>query len=316
MDYKDYYKTLGLSKSATQDEIKKAYRKLAVKYHPDKNPDNKESEARFKEVAEAYEVLKDPEKRKKYDELGSNWKYYQQTGSSGRGAGREPRGQEGYHQFHGNVHDIFGNTAGSGFSDFFESFFGSSFGKQSAGFQNSAYAFKGQDFQAEASISLEEAYHGTTRLLELDGSTLRIKIKPGVKEGQLLKIKGKGAPGTQGGGSGDLFIKITISPHAVFERKEDDLYLDVPIDLYKAVLGGKQEVSTFKGKVSITIPRGTESGKLFRLKGRGMPVYNSDSYGDLYIRAHVKIPKALSEEERRLFEQLKELSKSRENIAV
>src|SRR5690606_29428961 len=185
-----------------------------------------------------------------------------------------------------------------------------------AGSSRSPYGFRRQDYQAEASISLEEAYHGTTRLLELNGSKLRLKIKPGVKEGQLLKIKGKGAPGAQGGASGDLFIKISIFSHPSIERKDNDLYMDVSIDLYKAVLGGKQEVDTFKGKVNITIPKGTDSGKLFRLKHRGMPIYDSDAYGDLYIRVNVAIPKSLSEEELKLFEQLRALKSKNKKATI
>lgn len=314
MDYKDYYKVLGVAKSASEAEIKKAYRKLAVKYHPDKNQGNKEAEAKFKEVAEAYEVLKDPEKRKKYDELGANWKYYQQGAGTGGGYNRYTGGQPGgtSYQFEGDLNDLFGGEGGGNFSDFFQSFFGGGFGSSSRGASGrTTYAAKGQDYQAEANITLEEAYQGTTRMLELNEKKLRIKIKPGVSDGQLLKIKGKGAPGIQGGPSGDLYIKVSIAAHPLYERKETDLYKTVGVDLYTAVLGGKMDIDTFKGKVKITIAPGTESGKLLRIKERGMPYYSHpERFGNLYIKTNIKMPQDLSLEEIELFKQLKSLRKS------
>lgn len=313
MDYKDYYKTLGVSKSATQDEIKKAYRKLAVKYHPDKNPDDKKAEEKFKDVAEAYEVLKDPEKRKHYDELGANWKYYQQQEAQGGGFNGNPFGRASRGgtrvEFEGDLNDLFG---GRGYSDFFESFFGGSFSNASAG--GSTYSqpgfggYKGQDYEAQVIISLEEAYQGTSRVLSLDGKKIRIKLKPGVSDGQTLRIKGKGAPGTQGGPAGDLYLKVQVFNHPTIERKGDDLYVDVPVDLYTAVLGGKTHIDTLKGQVSINIPKETENGKVLRLKGLGMPVYQqADRYGNLYAKVNVMLPKNLSDKETKLFEQLKEM---------
>src|SRR5690554_1650228 len=316
MDYKDYYQVLGVAKGASEAEIKKAYRKLAVKYHPDKNQGNKEAEAKFKEVAEAYEVLKDPEKRKKYDELGANWKYYQQQGASpGGGYGGYARGGNpggSSFQFEGDLNDLFGGGGGN-FSDFFQSFFGGGYGGNARGTSGGAgFAAKGQDYQTEANITLEEAYYGTTRLLELNEKKLRIKIKPGVSDGQLLKIKEKGAPGIQGGPSGDLYIKVAVAAHPLYERKDSNLYKTIDIDLYTAVLGDKIAIETFKGKVKITIASGTESGKLLRIKGRGMPHYsNADKFGDLYIKTNIKMPQNLSSEEIGLFEQLKNLRKSK-----
>ncbi len=302
MDYKDYYKVLGVDKKATEDEIKKAYRKLAVKYHPDKNQGDKEAEAKFKEVAEAYEVLKDPDKRKKYDEMGANWKYYQQHGAADGGYSRYGSGASGggSYQFEGDLNDLFGG--GGNFSDFFQSFFGGS-GQGSA-----AYAMKGQDYRAEASITLEEAYHGTSRLLELNGQKLRIKIKPGIQDGQLLRIKGKGGRGSQGGPAGDLLINVLVEEHPLYKRKDYDLFKEVRVDLYTAVLGGKIEVDTLKGKVKVNIPPGTENGKLLRIKNRGMPHYDEMSkFGHLYININVEMPKNLSSEETALFEKLKSI---------
>lgn len=307
MDYKDYYKVLGVAKNATEAEIKKAYRKLAVKYHPDKNQGNKEAEAKFKEVAEAYEVLKDPDKREKYDEMGSNWKYYQQQGASGGGSQQYRSGAPGGggFQFEGDLNDLFGASGGN-FSDFFQSFFGG------RGQGSAAYAMKGQDYRAEANITLEEAYHGTNRLFELNGQKLRIKIKPGIADGQLLKIKGKGAPGMQGGPAGDLLINVSVEKHPLYTRKGNDLYKDVAVDLYTAVLGGKINVDTIKGKVKVSIPQSTESGKLLRIKDRGMPHYNEPGkFGDLYIKLDIKMPQNLSPEETALFRKLESIRRTK-----
>lgn len=308
MEYKDYYKILGVSKDATQDEIKKAYRKLAVKYHPDKNPDNKEAEEKFKDIAEAYEVLKDPEKRKHYNELGANWKYYQQQSANGGGSdwsqfGGRPGGTRV--EFEGDFNDLFGN---SGFSDFFESFFGGGFGRRQSHGSQSFGSFKGQDYEAEVSITLEEAYYGTTKVLILDGKKIRIKLKPGINDGQTLRIKGKGTPGINGGPAGDLYLKVLIKNNSAFERKGDDLYVDVPIDLYTVLLGGKVNIPTIKGKVSVTIPKETENGKVLRLKGLGMPNYKHNTqYGDLYAKISITLPKHLSKEEIELFKKLKKI---------
>ena len=326
MEYKDYYKILGVSKDASQADIKKAYRKLAVKYHPDKNPGDKKAEERFKEISEANEVLKDPEKRKRYDELGANWKYYEQQQGAGAGgfSGSPFRGGRGTRvEFEGDLGDIFGN---GGFSDFFNSFFGgggagySQFGggaSQGNPFgRASAYAAKGQDLEAQMSISLEEAYQGVTKILNVNGTQLRLSIKPGIRDGQTLRLKGKGGPGANGTAAGDLYLKINVDKHAVFERKEDDLYVDLPVDLYTAILGGKTNVKTLKGEVSISIPQGTESGKTLRLKGLGMPNYDKAKvFGNLYGKINVEIPKNLSEEEINLFKQLKQLRKNKHSYA-
>lgn len=301
MEYKDYYKILGVDKHASQEEIKKAYRKLAVKYHPDKNPDDKAAEEKFKDVAEAYEVLKDPEKRKQYDTLGANWKQYQQGGDfdwsqfGGRRAGNQVH-------FEGDLGDIFGN---SGFSDFFEQFFGG-FGQARSGGHGFQQQFPGQDLQAEISISLQEAYTGTTRMLNINGNKIRIKLKPGMADGKTLKIKGKGAPSVQGGPAGDLYLKIHVAEDPRFERKGDNLYTELPVDLYTALLGGEAEVNTLSGKVKVKITKGTENGKVLRLKGLGMPSENQQK-GNLYATVKVQLPKKLSPEEEDLFKKLKEM---------
>jgi curved DNA-binding protein len=325
MDYKDYYKILGVSKNASQEDIKKAYRKLAVKYHPDKNPNDKKAEERFKDISEANEVLKDPEKRKRYDELGANWKYYEQQGAGAGGFNGAPfRGGRGTRmEFEGDLGDIFG---GGGFSDFFNSFFGrgstgySQFGggpahggaSQSSPFgRSSAFSAKGQDLESQMSISLGEAYQGITKILNVNGNQLRLTIKAGIRDGQTLRLKGKGGPGANGT-AGDLYLKINVDKHPAFERKGDDLYVDLSVDLYTAVLGGKANVNTLKGAVSITIPKGTENGKTLRLKGLGIPNYeNNKVAGDLYARISVSMPKNLSEEEISLFKQLQQLQKKK-----
>jgi curved DNA-binding protein len=308
MDYKDYYKILGVSKNASQDEIKKAYRKLAVKYHPDKNKGDKKAEESFKEIGEAYEVLKDPEKRKKYDQLGANWKQYEHAGAEGgfdfsQFGGGAPGG--GSFHFEGDMDDIFSGS--SGFSDFFNAFFGGRGGARS-GFSGRQHPQKGQDLQAKMEISLYEAYHGTSRILNVDGHKLRVTIKPGTYDGQELRIKGKGGQGSGGGPSGDIYIKIRVQPDSQYKINGNNLILKTNVDLYTAVLGGKTEINTLAGKLNVPVPKGSQNGSKLRLKGKGMPVYNKPGqYGDLYVQLHIVIPKNLSQEEINLFKKLKEL---------
>lgn len=303
MEFKEYYKLLGITKTATADEIKKAYRKLAVKYHPDKNPNDKVAEEKFKEINEAYEVLGNEEKRKKYDELGENWKHYQQGG---------PQAQQGNQ---GGDFDWsqWTNTGRRGqkaggefdegdFSDFFSSVFGDRF---SGGGQRQQRKYKGQDYNAEMQISLEEAYSGTTRMVDLDNQKLQLKLKPGIRDKQILRLKGKGGKGVNGGPDGDVFITVHIPEHPHYKRKEDDLYCDIPVDLYTAVLGGQITIRTLRNPIKMTINKETDNGKILRLKGMGMPVYGkTNEFGDLLAKVIIKLPKNLSGKEIELFREL------------
>lgn len=314
MEFKDYYKILGVDKNATQDDIKKAYRKLAMKYHPDRNPGDKSAEEKFKEITEANEVLSDPEKRKKYDMLGANWKNYQHTGRgfddffSQYGGARRSRSNGGSSfEFSTDFSDLFGNLGG--FSDFFESFFGGRSGKSDSGFTSSRTKSSAVDVEADLNITLEDAFIGTERQINVDGKKIKIKINPGIKDGQKLRLKGLGRSKVSSGNKGDLYLNIHILKHPFYEIKDDDLYFNLDIDLYTAVLGGKETIKTLDGKkINITIPEGTESGKILRLKNLGMMNENG-SRGDLFVKIHVTIPKYLSDEEKQLFRKLQSLRK-------
>ena len=293
MDYKDYYKILGVDKKASQDDIKKAFRKLAVKYHPDKNPGDKKAEEKFKEINEANEVLGDPEKRKKYDELGENWRQYENAGPR-PGAGRRQT------YTYGDGGEFFGGGgagSGSDFSDFCEQFFGRGSGSYRE------RSSRGRDIQADMEISLDEAYHGATRIIETENEKLRITTKPGAYDGQLLRIKGKGAGQTH---RGDIFVRVHVRPHPRFTQHGDDLATTHQIDLYTAVLGGETIIDTMSGQVKVKIAAGTQEGKSIRLKGKGMPVHDKPgAFGDLVIQLHVLLPEKLSEKQKQLFEQLR-----------
>lgn len=299
MDFKDYYKILGVDKKATVDEIKKAYRKLALKYHPDKNPNNKAAEDKFKEINEANEVLSDPEKKKKYDELGENWNQYRQQGQPADNFdwSKWTSGQQGQSgSYYGE--EAFGGE--NDFSSFFESMFGGGFSSS-----RTSPTRKGQDYRAEIEVSLEDAYNGAARRIEVNGKTLQMKLKPGIKNGQVLRIKEKGGPGKNGGPKGDIYLTIIIPPHPHFERREDDLYCDAHVDLYTAILGGKQPVATLKGNMRIDIPAGADNGKVLRLKGMGMPRFGkTNEFGDLYAKVNIQIPKNLTEKEIKLYNEL------------
>ncbi len=319
MEYKDYYKILGLQKGASQDEIKKAYRKLAVKYHPDKNAGDKTAEAKFKEINEAHEVLGDAEKKRKYDELGSNWNAYQGSGQQGQGGFdwgkyQQQYGSQGGQSYSTNFGDFssaFGGGGGGGFSDFFEAFFGGAgFGGGKQRSTGKRQALKGEDMQAELPVSLEDAYNGAEKVFEIGGQTIKLKLKKGVSDGQILKLAGKGYPGHNNGQNGDLMLTIKIAKHPLYNRIDDDLYMDLPLDVFTAVLGGKLDVSTLKGKIKITIPPETSNGKTLRLGGLGMPKYGKDSqHGDLFVKIDLETPKNLSPEEKKLFEKLAEMRK-------
>lgn len=321
MDYKDYYNILGVNKDASQEEIKKAYRKLAVKYHPDKNPNDKKAEEKFKNISEAYEVLKDPATREKYDRLGSNWKQYEQAGQQGYGQGFDPfggfAGQSGYSRGRATQDDFegfFGGFGGSGFSEFFEQFFGGGFAR-SGEFGNrrkqSQRSAKGQDLHGDIYISLEDAFHGTKRILNVDDERLRVSIPKGIQDKQTLRLRGKGGVNPQSGQRGDILLKIHINAHPLLERKENDLYTTVNVDMFTAALGGHISVQTLEGRKNINIKSGTDSGKLLRLKGKGMPVNGKPNiHGNLYIRTRIVIPDDLSEEEKKQLEKIRKKRQS------
>jgi curved DNA-binding protein len=314
MEYKDYYKTLGVDKNASEKEIKAAYRKLARKYHPDVNPNDPQAETRFKEINEANEVLSDPEKRAKYDQLGADWQRWQQTG--GRpgdfnwGQYAPGPGGERVHVRYASpedLEDIFGG--GSPFSDFFTSMFGgmSGRGSRSGGFEYRPRPQQGQDFDQPVEISLVEAYQGTTRVLNKDGRRLEVKIPAGAKTGTRVRMRGEGGAGVAGGQAGDLYLAVEVPPDPRFERKEDDLYVTVPVDLYTAVLGGEVPVPTLAGSVNLKIPSGSQNGQTVRLRGKGMPKLNKPGEsGDLYARLEVRLPTRLTPRQRELFEQLRQ----------
>jgi curved DNA-binding protein len=306
MDYKDYYKILGVEKTATTDQIKKAYRKLARQYHPDVNPNDATAEQKFKEVNEANEVLSDPEKRQKYDQLGADYARYQQAGGArGQSAGGFDWSQYaqggGASGFSGGQ---FGDE-GEDFSDFFSSLFG---GMGGAGGSRRGRPGAGQDYQAELELSLQEAYEGGPRTITVNGKNLRITIQPGVADGQTIRLRDQGAPGRNGGPNGSLLITFRILPDARYARTGDDLTQDVPVPLYRALLGGEQTVETLGGPVKIKLKPETANGSRLRLRGKGFPVYREkDKYGDLYLRLNVQLPTNLTEEERGLIQQLAKL---------
>ncbi len=317
MDYKDYYQILGVKKEAGTDEIKKAYRKLARKYHPDMNPNDKSAEEKFKEINEAYEVLSDPDKRKKYDQFGSQWQQYARAGGRPEDFDwsqwrTQPGGTYTRTVSPEDLNQMFGGLGG--FSDFFETLFGG-LGRRSAPDMRSRgrgrMTDRSRDSDYKVQISLEEAFHGTSRTLQWEnGRKLEARIPPGVHTGSRVRLSGQGEPGLSGQ-KGDLYLNIEVLPHETFQVEGDDLRARVPVDLYTAVLGGSVKVQALDKTVELTIPAGTSSGKLFRLRGLGMPkLRNPQQRGDLYVTVDIQIPKNLSMEERGLFERLKNLRSS------
>jgi curved DNA-binding protein len=325
MDYKDYYKILGVSKNASEKEIKSAYRKLARKYHPDVNQNNKSAEERFKEINEAYEVLGDAQNRSKYDKLGANWKQWQQVGGNandfdwsqwfgngapGAGSAGGPRVNVRYGAPE-DLGDLFGGSGGGGFSDFFTSIFGGMGGggarrRASTSEFNTAIP-SNMDIEHNLDISLAEAYHGTNRIINKDGRRLQVKIPKGAKTGTKVRVRGEGNR-NYGGQSGDLYLKVKVTPDTRFERDGNDLYVDVPVSMTTAVLGGEARVPTMTGDVNLKIPGGAQNGQKIRLRGKGMPkLKKPDEHGDLFARINVQLPKKLSAEQRQLFERLQEL---------
>jgi len=310
MEYKDYYQVLGVSRDATQEQIKRAYRKLARQLHPDVNPGDRAAEERFKDINEAYEVLSDPEKRRRYDQLGAGWQQWQRTGGAPGGFedfARQWFGQAGPQvQYQVNVEDLFGR--GGNLGDLLDALLGGLGGSARAGAPRGRTARRPRALEVPVELTLEEAYHGTTRRLErTDGRIVTVKIPPGARTGSKVRLAGQGEPGPDGTPS-DLFLAVTVAPHPVFRREGNDLWRDVAVDLYTAVLGGEVPVETLSGTVMLKIPPGTSNGKTFRLRGKGMPISGkAGGYGDLYAVAQVQIPTHLSARERELFQELARL---------
>lgn len=296
MEYIDYYKTLGLTKGASQSDIKKAYRKLARKYHPDVNPNDPDAERKFKQINEANEVLGDVENRKKYDEYGKDWQHADEI-EKARKAQQQQRGYQTQYSSDFGEHD---------FSDFFESMFG---GRSSADFSRGRQVkFRGQDYNAELKLKLNDVYHTHKRTLTVNGKNIRITIPAGIENGQTIKIKGHGGPGRNKGPKGDLFITFSIENNSGFKRDGDNLYKTIDLDLYTAVLGGEIMVDTFDGKAKLKVKPETQNGTKVKLKSKGFPVYKKEGhFGDLFITYRVKTPTNITAREKELFKELASL---------
>lgn len=296
MEYVDYYKILELNKNASEEDIKKAYRKLARKYHPDLNPKDKEATKKFQQINEANEVLSDPEKRKKYDKYGKDWQHseqFEQARQQQRHAGQN-RGQ----QFAGGFDE-------DSFSDFFASMFG---GAGGGGGGKRQTKYRGQDYDASLTLSLTDAYTTHQQTITVNGKNIRITIPAGIENGQKIKLKGHGGSGLNGGPNGDLYITFNITDHPLYKRLGDDIHMTADIDLYTAVLGGETIINTLSGKLKLKVAPETQNGTKIRLKGKGFPVYKQeDQFGDLYITYRVKLPTNLTEKEKELFTQLSKL---------
>jgi molecular chaperone DnaJ len=325
MSGKDYYQILGVSRNASEKEIKQAYRRLARKYHPDINPGDKSAETKFKEINAAYEVLSDPEKRRKYDQFGEQWEYADQFAKAG--------GKERVRWDFGRGGTSFEYGDLSGFGDIFSSLFGDS----GTGPRMRRGPRRGQDIESPIEVTLEEAYHGSARLMQLQteepctacGGTgrvgnrvcticngaggkiipkrLEVKIPAGVRDGSRIRIAGEGGPGLAGGSKGDLYLVVKVLPHKLFERKGDDLYTEVSVPLSTAILGGEVRLPTLNGSLSLKIPPETQNGKVFRLAGKGMPQLGNNRYGNMLAKVKVVLPTSLTEEEKKLFERLRSL---------
>ncbi len=297
MNFIDYYKVLGLDKKASTSDIKKAYRKLARKYHPDLNPNDKEAEKKFKEINEANEVLGNVENRKKYDAYGKDWKHAEEFEKAKQ---QQQSQRQSYQQ--GTSGERYSEQD---FSDFFESMFG---GARSSSRQGRSVQFKGQDFNAELQLNLRDVYKTHKQELTVNGSKIRLTIPAGVENGQVIKIKGKGGNGINGGPNGDLYIKFTINNHTQFKRDGDNLYTHVDLDLYTSLLGGETTIDTFNGKVKLKVKPETQNGTKVKLKGKGFPVYKKEGqFGDLIITYNIKTPTNLSDKEKELFKELQKI---------
>src|SRR6478735_6318973 len=294
-EFIDYYKVLGLTKTATDEEIKKAYRKLARKYHPDLNPDNAAANKTFQQLNEANEVLSDPEKRKKYDQYGKDWQHAEQF----------EQARQSQQQRHGNE-KFSGDFSESEFSDFFSSMFGNT---GDGGFRQRQTKFRGEDYQAELQLNLTDVYKTHQQVLTVNNKNIRITIPAGVEDGQKIKIKGHGGPGINGGPNGDLYISFQIINNTKFRRDGNDLHTTVDLDLYTAVLGGEIIIDTLDGKVKLKVKPETQNGSKIKLKGKGFPIYKKEGeFGDLVITFQIKTPTNLTDKQKELFEQLSKLS--------
>jgi curved DNA-binding protein len=291
MAFVDYYQILGLQKSATDKEIKNAYRKLARKFHPDLNPDDKQAQKKFQELNEANEVLSDPEKRKKYDQYGQDWQHGEEY-EKARKARSQQRNWNG------------GTTGGDGFSDFFESMFGGG-----AGYGGSRQAkYRGQDYKADVHLTIQEAFETHKQTLTVNGKNIRITVPAGIENGQTIKIAGHGGPGVNGGPNGDLFITFSVASDSRYRRSGNDLHVKEELDLYKAVLGGEIIIETLSGKIKLPVKPETQNNSVVRLKGKGFPVYKKEGqFGDLYVTFDVKIPTHLTEKQKELFVELSKI---------
>ena len=315
VEYKDYYKLLGVERNAGKDEISKAFKKLARKYHPDMNPDNKEAEDKFKDINEAYEVLKDEEKRKLYDQLGHNWQHGQNF--------QQPPGFENFTFHGGGMPGGFGGGAGgfgagSGFSDFFETLFGGGGARATSGFganpfgSYTQFSHKGGDVDVTIQLSLEDAYHGGKKTISLQGGNgavrnLEVKVPAGVKNGARIRLSGQGEPGVgQGAKAGDLYLRVSLLPHALFTLDDNDIVYELPVAPWEAALGAKVRVPTLDGNIELTIPPGSGSSKKFRLRGKGLGT--GTGKGDQFVRLVINMPTQLTDEEKELWEKLRDIS--------
>ncbi|MDW8365531.1 MAG: J domain-containing protein [Abditibacteriales bacterium] len=307
---KDSNEILGVSRNATDKEIKQAYRKLARQYHPDVNPHNKAAEERFKEISEAYAVLGDPEKRKKYDQFGANWEQFERAGVNPEDFGWAPGNVRVEYRTSGDfsdLRDLFGDMGGFG-GDLFETLFGGRKGRR--GGRATEFAMRGNDVEAELPLTLEEAHHGVTRSLSVGGKTLEVKVPAGVRDGSVIRLAGQGQPGVGGGQAGDLLLRVKLLPHPRFTVAGDDVEMELPIAPWEAVLGAKVTVPTLDGNVEMTIPAGAQGGQRLRLREKGLN-RRGGGRGDLYVKLRIVVPKNPTAEERRLFEELAKVSRFR-----
>ncbi len=302
MEFIDYYSILGLKKEATEADIKKAYRKLARKYHPDLNPDDKVAHHKFQQINEANEVLSDPEKRKKYDTYGKDWKH----ADAYEKAKGEQQGRRGFQQ--GSPYESYGGQFDeSGFSDFFESLFGGG-GAPGAGRQQRTSSFKGPDYKATLRLNLSDILTTQKQTIDIGDKKIRLTIPAGVEDGQVIRIKGHGGEGSNGGPNGDLYLTFEILNNTPFNRVKDDLFLNVKLELYKALLGGDELIETLSGKVKLKVDPETQNGKKVKLKAKGMPRYKKEGeFGDLYVTLEIELPRNLTDEEKELLRKLNAL---------